>query len=211
VLEPSHDDVAGPLVEALAPTLVRLSSSRSGAPEGEPLALAAQVRTLVTGVPAPTGSVSFRASGRLLGTATLDESGQAVLDGVRLDPGLHGITASYLGDEHHAAASSAPLPQAVTAAAAPVVVLVSAPNNGPDGVELEAEVVDPHSGRRAEDATGIVVFTAGNSTIATADLVVGRARTVIAQLPPGRLKATFTGDTEHAPATGAFLDQAAGT
>jgi hypothetical protein len=134
-----------------------------------------------------------------------------VLDGVRLEPGLHAITASYVGDDHHAGATSAPLPQAVTVAAAPVVVLVSPPTDGPEGVELEAEVVDPHTGRRAEDAIGVVVFTAGNSTVATADLVAGHARTVVAHLPPGRLKATFAGDTEHAPATGAFLDQTAGT
>ena len=207
------DDVEGHVfaLRRPAPTLVRLSSSRPGAPEGEPLALAAQVRTLVSGGQDPTGVVSFRVGTRLLGTAELDPTGQAVLNGVLLEPGVHAITASYAGDEDHSAATSSPLPQAVTVAAAPVVVLVSAPADGPDGVHLEAELVDPHTGRLAEDATGALVFTAGTTTLACADLVAGHARVVVEHLPPGRLKAAFAGDTEHAPATGSFLDEAAGS
>jgi hypothetical protein len=195
----------------LAATLVRLSSSRASAPAGEPLALAAQVRTLRAGVPAPTGSVEFKVAGRLLGTAALDTAGQGVLDGVRLTPGVHAITAWYGGDAQHAAASSTPFPQAVMVLAAPVVVLVSAPVAGPDGVQLEAELVDPHSGRLAEDATGCLVFTAGTTTLATADLVAGRARALVRRLPAGRLKAVFAGDSEHAAATGTHLDHASGT
>jgi hypothetical protein len=208
-----RDDVQGRVLALRrpAPTLVRLSSSRPGAPEGEPLALAAQVRTLVSGGLAPTGSVTFRIGPRLLGTAVLDAVGQAVLDGVRLEPGVHAITAVYPGDDQHSAATSSPLPQAVTVAASPVVVLVNAPADGPGGVHLEAELVDPHTGRLAEDATGALVFTAGSTLVGRADLVAGHARVVVAHLPPGRLRAAFAGDTEHAPATGDFLGEAAGS
>lgn len=207
------DDVEGHVfaLRRAAPTLVRLSSSRPGVPEGEPLTLAAQVRTLVSGGQAPTGEVSFRIGNRLLGSADLDSAGQAVLSGVLLDPGVHAITASYAGDDRHSAATSSPLPQAVTVCAAPVVVLVCAPADGPDGVQLEAELVDPHTGRLAEDATGALVFTAGTTMVASADLVAGHARAVVEHLPPGRLRAAFAGDTEHAPATGSFLGEAAGS
>jgi hypothetical protein len=204
-----HDAAAGHSGPA-APTLVRLTSSGRPVPEGQPLALAAQVRTVEDRDSAPTGAVEFRIGGRLLGAAQLDDAGQAVLDGVRLAHGVHAVVASYSGDSSHAAASSSPLPQAVTAAAAPVVLLVAAPVAVADGVQLEAELVDPHTGRLAEDATGRLVFTAGNRTVAAVELVAGHARVVVDRLPRGRLRADFSGDTEHAPANGSFLDTAAG-
>ena len=190
-------------VPAAVPTLVRLSSSHAGVPEGQPLALAAEVVAVAGAAEAPpTGSVTFVVAGQLLGAAALDASGQAVLDGVRLPVGVHAVVASYPGDRFHAAASSAPLPQAVTATAAPVVVLVSGPLPTPDGLKLEAEVVDPRTGRLAEDATGPVVFTVGGEPVGQADLVDGRCVLLVAAVPEGRLRASFAGDTEHAPAVG---------
>jgi hypothetical protein len=203
------EDVAGHALRVAAPTLVRLTSSRSGSPEGEPLALAAQVRSVDPCAPIPTGTVAFRNGRALLGTATLDAAGQAVLDGVRLAPGVHAITASYSGDHLHAAASSTALPQAVTASAAPVVVLVAPPHRVPDAVHLEAEVVDPGSGRLAEDACGTVVFTVGSATVARAELVGGHARAVVPALPRGRLRAAYGGDAEHAACSGAQSETAA--
>lgn len=192
-----------------APTLVRLTSSQARVPEGASLVLAAHVTTVRGDGPPATGSVEFRVAGRWIGSASLDSAGQAVLVDVRLQPGVHAVSAAYGGDAHHAAASSSSLPQAVLAAGAPVVVLVAAPATGPDGVRLEAELVDPNSGRLAEDATGTVVFSAGNATVACVDLVSGHARALVTTLPAGRLRATFSGDPEHAPASGLFLDSAA--
>jgi hypothetical protein len=207
VLDPGDDAFTrGQVLHRAAPTLVRLSSSRPSAPLGEPLALLAQVRNLAGGGALPTGAVAFRIGTRLLGSAPLDEAGQAVLEGVQLEPGVHAVTASYAGDPDHAAATSSPLPQAVTVPAAPVVVLVCAPVTGSDGVLLEVELVDPHTGRLAEDAVGTVLFTADGASLGTADLMAGHARTRVAALPAGRLGATFPGDTEHAPATGFLAD-----
>lgn len=204
----SGDDAftRGQVLHRAAPTLVRLNSSRPSAPLGETLLLVAQVRTLNGGGALPTGAVAFRIGTRLLGSAPLDEAGHAQLDGVQLDPGVHAITASYGGDPDHAAATSSPLPQAVTVPAAPVVVLVSAPVAGVAGVLLEAELVDPRTGRLADDAVGTVVFTAGGASLATAELVAGHARTLVPALPAGRLGAAFAGDPEHASATGFLAD-----
>lgn len=201
------DDVAGHVLRLsgsrTAPTLVRLTSSRAGAPEGAPLAFAAQVVT-VGGAPGdpPTGEVTFRVDGRRIGTASLDTAGQAVLDGVQLAVGVHAVVASYAGDERHAAATSTPLPQAVTAAATPVVLLVASPTHTAEGVVIEAELVDPRSGRLAEDADGELVFSVGGRDVGAAPLRTGQARLVLRSLPPGRLRATFAGDREHAPAEG---------
>ena len=205
-----NEDPLGRALRLAAPTLLGLTSSHARIAEGAPLALVALVRTVRGDGPSATGVVEFRVAGRLLGSATLDKLGQAVLTEVRLTPGVHAVTASYSGDDHHAAASSSSLPQAVLAAGAPVVVLVAAPATGRDGVLLEAELVDPNTGRLAEDATGTVVFLAGNTTVARVDLVAGHARAVVPGLPPGRLRASFPGDLEHAPAIGSCLEEAAG-
>lgn len=203
------DDVAGhafrsPLSRAV-PTLVRLSSSQAGVPEGVPLALAAAVVAVGGGdAPPATGEVTFHVNGRRLGAAAIDTAGQAVLDGVHLPVGVHAIIASYAGDDRHAAATSSPLPQAITAAATPVVVLIGSPRSTPDGVVIEAEVVDPHTGRLADDAVGELVFSAGRGVVGSAPLQAGLARITLAALPPGRLRATFTGDREHAPAEGSL-------
>jgi hypothetical protein len=149
--------------------------------------------------------VIFHVDGHRIGTATLDGAGQAVLDGVHLTVGVHAVVASYAGDDRHAAGTSAPLPQAVAAAAAPVVVLVASPTTTPEGVVVEAELVDPHTGRLAEDAEGELVFTSGSSLVGAVPLHAGQARLVVAALPPGRLRATFGGDREHAPAEGSLV------
>ncbi|MFN2538678.1 MAG: Ig-like domain-containing protein [Mycobacteriales bacterium] len=203
------DDVTGHSlrlpVPAVAPTLVRLSSSQPGVPEGAVLALAAQVVTVAgADVPPATGEVAFLVGGRRIGVAALDAAGQAVLNGVRLPVGVHAVVASYSGDALHAAGSSAPLPQAITAAATPVVVLVGSPTSTPEGVVVDAEVVDPHTGRLAEDAEGEVVFRSGGSVVGAVPLQSGLARLVIPVLPPGRLQASFTGDREHAAAEGSL-------
>ena len=207
---PRGDDVSGHAIAQspprVAPTLVRLSSSQPGVPEGAPLALAAQVVTVGAepDVPPATGNVIFQVDGQRVGHATLDAAGQAVLDGVHLTAGVHAVVASYPGDDEHAAGTSAPLPQAVTAVATPVVVLVASPTRSPGGVVVEAEVVDPRTGRLAEDAEGELVFTSGSAMVGAVPLRSGQAKLVVAALPPGRLRASFAGDREHAAAVGSL-------
>lgn len=211
-----RDDVAGHALwlgpsgapPTVAPTLVRLSSSHPGVPEGEPLALAAQVVSPGPQVGPPTGEVAFTVDGKRVGEARLDDAGQAVLDGLRLEVGVHAVVASYTGDLRHAAATSAPLPQAVTAAATAVVLLVAAPVRTDGGIVLEAELVDPATGRLAEDATGELVFSAGAREIAREPLRAGLARVTVTAVPPGRLRVAYAGDREHSGAAGALPTEA---
>jgi hypothetical protein len=188
--------------ESTAPTLITLSSSRVGVPEGEPLALSAHVHTVHGRGAPPTGSVAFVVGLRVLGTATLDGSGRAVLSGITLPTGVHAITASYGGDASHAAASSTPLPQAVVAMAAPVVVAITVPDQTPHGTRLQAQLIDPVSGRLIEDARGEVLFVAGGEEVARATLIAGLAQAVVPRLPEGALRAVFAGDDDHAAASG---------
>lgn len=202
-----RDDVAGHALWLqapdlpVAPTLVRLASSSSGAPEGTPLTLTAQVLSLGAADRPATGQVSFAVDGSPIGARPLDGAGCAVLDGVRLRAGVHAVVAVYAGDAAHAAATSAPLPQAVTAAAAPVVLLVAARTGEHDEVVLEAELVDLGTGRLAEDATGELEFRAGQRRLGSVPLKAGRARLAV-PAAPGKVVVGYAGDREHGPAEG---------
>lgn len=200
---PGEQAAGAPAGERSArPTLVRLRSAKARVPDGEPLTLDAQVSRIEGSGPAPTGVVEFRVGAALVGCAAVDATGGAALDGVHLAAGVHALTATYLGDAHHEAATSAPLPQAVAMHLAPVVLLVTAPSRVAEGIQLGAELVDPRTGRIAEAASGSVVFSTDDVTIVSVDLVGGHARAVVPDLPTGCLEAHFAGDAEHAPASG---------
>ena len=202
MLDRGQEPTAGGGRQVPAPTLVRLTSSRRGVPEGEPLELLAEVVPSRPAPAAPSGTVAFRAAGRTLGESPLDERGCAVLRGVRLTTGVHALTATYSGDRHHAGGSSAPVPQAVVAPAAAVLVAVAAPTRTTEGVRLEAELLDAGTGRLVEDATGTIVFVAAGRQLGQAPLVHGQASVVVAALPEGSLRVVFPGDREHAAASG---------
>ncbi len=184
-----------------APTLVRLSSSRAGLPEGETIDLTANVQAVRPGGETPTGRVTFFVGGHPLGSATMEADGRAHLRGVRLPSGVHPLTASYDGDSRHAGASSAPLPQVVVAPAAPVLVAVAAPTRTPEGVRLEAELLDAGTGRLVDSATGVLLFVVAGERLAQAPLVDGHASVVVDRLPGGALRVVFPGDDEHAAAS----------
>lgn len=194
MLDPG-DRVVGGRLETAAPTLVRLTAAR--AREGEPAALEAQVVTVREDGPAPTGTVAFRAGHRLLGTAPLDGTGRAVLDGLRLPAGVHPVVASYGGDGTHAPATSPPVPQAVTARVASVVVALAVPERAPGGIRLRAQVLDAATGAVVDDAGGVVTFALDGEPLGSAPLAAGDAVMVLPDLPVGRITARYRGDQEH--------------
>jgi hypothetical protein len=67
----------------------------------------------VTGV-SPTGTVTFKDGGTVLGTGTLNANGQATFTTSSLSVGSHSITAAYGGDANNVASTSAVLTQLVT-------------------------------------------------------------------------------------------------
>jgi hypothetical protein len=90
-------------------TSVRSSGSVSGL--NQPVTFMATVSSVPPATRTPTGTVLFRDSSTVLGTALLDATGRAVLTTSVLSAGTHTITASYNGDENFGSSISTALVQ----------------------------------------------------------------------------------------------------
>jgi hypothetical protein len=196
------DPLAAGGLEGAEPTLVRLSGRHPHAPAEQPMTLRAAVVPVHEDAPVPTGTVAFRAGHRLLGTAPLDPTGVARLHGVRLPAGVHALVAAYGGDDVHAAASSAPVPQAVVVAPRAVLLAVEVPVRTPGRVALRAALLDPRTGRLVEAASGAVTFALDGELLGSASLRCGEAEMELTGLGVGRVTARFHGDLEHAASDG---------
>jgi hypothetical protein len=91
-----------------SPTTLALTSS-GPSHLGEPVVFTATV----AGAGGPTGSIQFLHDTTPLGTAALNSSGVAVLTTAALSAGTDSISASYAGDNNHAAATSNTVSQVV--------------------------------------------------------------------------------------------------
>ncbi len=90
-----------------AATATTLSVQPNPVPIGRAATLTASVGVVAPGVSKPTGTVRFYDGSKLLGLATVDASGHAVLSTSNLIPGPHSITATYAGDSSDLASTSA--------------------------------------------------------------------------------------------------------
>jgi len=86
-------------------TTTTLGVSPNPAASNTPVTLTA---TVAGGGGTPTGSVSFRDNGSLIGTVSLNGSGVATLVTSSLAAGSHSVVATYNGDTNFAASSSSP-------------------------------------------------------------------------------------------------------
>src|SRR5262249_50070131 len=77
----------------------------------QPVTFTATVSSVPPATRTPTGTVLFRDSSTVLGTALLDATGRAVLTTSVLSAGTHIITASYNGDENFGSSISTSLVQ----------------------------------------------------------------------------------------------------
>ncbi|CAM3419362.1 Ig-like domain-containing protein [Nocardioides dubius] len=118
-----HAPSASPTVAfAVRPPLVvtstRLDLSTASATYGQQVTARATVTS--AGGETPTGTVTFRSGGQVLGESGIDGSGVAELALSTLPAGSHDLVASYGGDEVHRASTSAPQAIAVAKAATTV-------------------------------------------------------------------------------------------
>jgi large repetitive protein len=151
-----------------------------------------------------TGLVAFTDGSSTLGSAPLDANGVATLNLPSLAAGQHSIIASYTGDVADFPSTSAPFAQAVQLRATTDVLTATA-TSLTGGQQLTLISVVRWTG--SVTPTGSVIFTIGNTVIATAPVdTVGVATSTII-LDPGAatIVASYSGDSfysaSQSPAT----------
>jgi len=99
----------------LLPTATALTASPTTAPSGSPVSLTAMVKP-TEGTVTPTGKVEFKSGTTVLGSVTLNGTGQATLATSALAVGKDAITAAYAGDSIHGPSTSPPQTVTITSA-----------------------------------------------------------------------------------------------
>src|SRR5439155_25093370 len=94
-------------------TTTGVTSSARQSVSGQAVTFTATVKAQSTGAGTPTGTVTFKDGPSILGTGTLDGSGQARFTISTLAVGSHSITASYGGDATFTGSTSSALTQTV--------------------------------------------------------------------------------------------------
>jgi hypothetical protein len=215
-----HGSTAAPLTltaaspAARAATRATLAVTSGRVPAGKAVTFAATIRP-ESGSGSPTGTVTFRDGGVIVGTVPL-EHGSATLTLSALGAGSHSVTVTYNGDGRFAPSTSAAesvgitptgTPATGTAPAACVIVVPPTAVSASKPVTLKAEV-HPLSGSAVP--TGRVTFRKGSLVLGSATL--DGTGTATFTLPAGRfaagqyyLSAYYEGDSRYAGDAGADL------
>jgi uncharacterized membrane protein len=117
---------------------VGLVSSTNDSTYGQPVTFTAAVTPTTSGLPTPTGAVTFEDGSTKIGSSPLNASGDATLTISTLTVGTHSITAIYGGDSNFSGNTSSPVTQVVNRASSlPELAMVSAALT-PDGQDVNA-------------------------------------------------------------------------
>ncbi len=145
-----------------------------------------------TGLPVPSGIVSFSDGARFLGSQTIGVDGHAPVTAT-LAPGAHNITASYNGDTNYLTAS--PTPLLVVVAQAATATTLTAVTGGP--LTAVVTVTAPGAG----SPTGSVQFRNGTNLIGTVPLAAtasGFSAVLGTSNATGSITASYLGDANFA-------------
>ncbi len=160
-------------------TPVILTVKISGSPLSQANAGGATIQSAA--VPSPTGTVVFLSGSSVLGTGSLNGSGEASI-AADLPAGQDSITAEYRGDTNYAPSTSSALVVSVAAVSPAVAVIPSSPNASAAQPLPVTVVVSGGSGAPAP--TGVVTLTSGIYNSAPSALAGGSA---IISVPAGSL------------------------
>jgi hypothetical protein len=160
----------------------------------------------------PTGTVTFYVDFAVVGTGTLNASGQATYSTSALSAATHNIQAYYLGDSNFVSATSGYVIQIVNASTLPATTtaLISSLNPSASGqsVTFTATVTGPTGNTTVP--TGSVTFLDGATPIGTGPLNgVGQATFTTSSLSVAShaITASYGGSTAFAGSTSAILTQ----
>jgi hypothetical protein len=195
---------SAPATEQIVPrfaTTTTLSSSLTPAVYGNYVTLLVRV----TGPSVPTGSVLFRNSGALLGSAALDANGVAVLTTNNLPAGTLALTASYSGSAT-LAPSTASLSESVHQATSTLTLLSSL---NPSAAGQPVEFIATVNTNTSIAAVGTVTFSSGATMLGTGTLAGGRVIFITNALPSGAnsITATYGGNTNIASSSATLTQQ----
>jgi hypothetical protein len=167
-------------------TQTTLLSSLNPSTYGQRVTLSASVTTSAATV--PTGKVSFRQNGQVLGAANLNSAGVANLTLASLNVGIFPVIAIYFGDPSNGASVSQAVNQVVNQATS-TTTLSSSPNPSTLGqtVTFTAKITSP-----TVKPTGPVTFTAGKTVLGTAQISGGTAILTTSALSSGSTTVTAT-------------------
>ncbi len=197
-----------PQVVSKVVTTSTVTSSTNPANPGATVTFTATV-AVTTGLPKPTGSVTFLNGSTILATVALDADGKATFASSTLPIGTNSITVSYPGNVDYAASTSSVLSQVINKVAT-TTVLTSAPNpsNLGQSVIFTATVTPNLSGYTAP--TGTVQFLSGSTVLGTGTLGAdGKATLTLSSLVVGTqsITATYQGDANNATSTSTAVSQ----
>jgi len=185
------------------PTTTSVISSDNPSALGQSVTFTASVSGLII---TPTGTVTFMDGATILGTGSLNGSGQATFNTNALAAGNHSITAIFGGDLVYAGSASSVLTQSVNQNSSTVSVASSLnPSNLTQGITFTA-IVTSSGGI----PTGIVNFKDGSTALGTGTLDgAGRATFTTSLLLPGShsITAAYAGDSGFAASTSSVLIQ----
>ncbi len=184
------------IASPILPTTTTLTSSLNPSIAGQPVAFTATVAS-TSGV--PTGQVTFKDTGSVIGTVNLNNAGAATLTTSALSAGSHTITADYSGATTFYGSSSNPLTQQVRYGT--TTVLVAAPN---PSFSLQLITFTANVASGGGTPTGAVSFMEGTTVLGTVNLNgTGVATFVTSGLVWGvhAVSAQYQGDTLFAAST----------
>jgi hypothetical protein len=180
----------GTMTESIvaAASTTALTSSANPSALGQAVTFTATVAASGSGVPTPTGTVTFtdQTTGTTLGTGTLNGSGQATVSTSMLGIGAHNVVASYGGDSNFGS-SNGSLNQTVGQSASSTTI-TSSGNSSVFGQAVTFTATVAASGSGLPTPSGTVTFTdqttgttlgsgtlngSGQATVSTSTLGVG--------------------------------------
>jgi autotransporter-associated beta strand protein len=185
-----------------------LMAAPTTAVTGQQVTLTATVAAS-SGTGTPTGTVQFFNGSTLLGTGTLNSSGEATTQTMSLTAGMPSLTAVYGGDSTFAGSTSTAVTVTVNKSDTNTAVnVVPNPSNSGATVTLTATVTaaSPGSGT----PTGTVNFLNGSTSLGTATLLSnGTASTTSSALTVGTnsITAVYEGDTNYNSSTSSVFTQ----
>jgi hypothetical protein len=192
-------------------TLTAWTSVNPSAVINQNVIFTVKVTPAAAGTAKPGGKVTFMEGNTVLGTVTIDNTGQATLTYAFKQPGQHSVIAQYAGDNQFAPSVSKAIVQVVAASHSVTILETSAATVAPgQNVTFTATVKNLTPG--AASPTGKITFLDGSTVLKTVALDAGgnaMLTTTFTTVGKHKITANYSGDS-HSEASTMFLNEQVG-